>query len=78
MSVDRPEVAPVRAGEDLDWDALRAYLAEHVPELHGDMVVEQFPNGSANLTYRVQIGDTKVVVRRPPFGTIAPGAHDMR
>ncbi|MFV0310002.1 MAG: phosphotransferase family protein, partial [Desertimonas sp.] len=39
---------------------------------------EQFPNGSANLTYRVQIGDTKVVVRRPPFGTIAPGAHDMR
>lgn len=77
-AVDRPEVAPVRPGEELDWDALRAYLAEHVPELQGDMVVEQFPNGSANLTYRVQIGDTKVVVRRPPFGKIAPGAHDMR
>lgn len=75
---DRPEVAPVRPGEELDWEALRAYLREHVPELDGEMEVEQFPNGSANLTYRVRIGVIKVVVRRPPFGQIAPGAHDMR
>jgi aminoglycoside phosphotransferase (APT) family kinase protein len=75
---DRPEVAPVRPGEELDWDALRAYLREHVPELDGDMEVEQFPNGSANLTYRVRLGDTRVVLRRPPFGQIAPGAHDMK
>ena len=38
----------------------------------------QFPNGSANLTYLVRIGDTELVVRRPPFGRLAPGAHDMR
>jgi len=42
---DRPEVAPVRPGEELDWAALRAYLREHVPELDGEMEVEQFPNG---------------------------------
>jgi aminoglycoside phosphotransferase (APT) family kinase protein len=72
------EVAPVRPGEELDWGALEAYLREHIPELDGEMRVLQFPNGSANLTYFVQIGDQRLVVRRPPFGAIAPGAHDMR
>ena len=38
----------------------------------------QFPNGSANLTYFVRIGEQALVVRRPPFGQLAPGAHDMR
>ncbi|WP_235736673.1 phosphotransferase family protein [Nocardioides alcanivorans] len=37
----------------------------------------QFPRGSANLTYRVQFGDTHLVVRRPPFGVVAAGSHDM-
>ncbi len=78
MTVDRPEVAPVRPGEELAWDRLEAYLREHIPGLEGDFRVEQFPHGSANLTYRVWIGETPLVVRRPPFGKIAPGAHDMR
>jgi aminoglycoside phosphotransferase (APT) family kinase protein len=72
------EVAPVRPGEELDWDALGAYLRAEVPELDGEMRVLQFPNGSANLTYIVEIGDQRLVVRRPPFGVIAPGAHAMR
>lgn len=72
-----PEVAPVRPGEDLDWAALGTYLRANIPELAGEMTVLQFPNGSANLTYFVQIGDHALVVRRPPFGTLAPGAHDM-
>lgn len=75
---ERVEVAPVRAGEDLDWSSLEAYLREHVPGLHGAFSVEQFPNGAANLTYRVRVGATHLVVRRPPFGQLAPGAHDMR
>jgi aminoglycoside phosphotransferase (APT) family kinase protein len=73
-----PEVAPVRPGEELDWDSLAAYLTANIPDLDGDMQVLQFPNGSANLTYFVQFGDQRLVVRRPPFGAIAPGAHDMR
>ena len=72
------EVAPVRPGEDLDWDRLEAYLRERLPELEGQFTVLQFPNGSANLTYLVSFGDTRLVVRRPPFGQLAPGAHDMR
>ena len=72
------EVAPVRAGEDLDWPRLEAYLKEHIPGLDDPFSVLQFPKGSANLTYLVQIGEQPLVVRRPPFGQLAPGAHDMR
>jgi aminoglycoside phosphotransferase (APT) family kinase protein len=72
------EVARVRPGEELDWAALEAYLRAEVPDLDGPFGVEQFPNGSANLTYRVTVGERRLVVRRPPFGEIAPGAHDMR
>ncbi|MTV23894.1 phosphotransferase family protein [Nitriliruptoraceae bacterium ZYF776] len=75
------ELAEVRAGEQLDWAALERYLrAELGDELDADgpFQVLQFPNGSANLTYRVSLGDLQLVVRRPPFGELAPGAHDMR
>ena len=71
------ETAPVRAGEELDWAALEAYLRQHIDGLEGAFSVLQFPNGSANLTYLVNFGDRKLVVRRPPFGVLAPGAHDM-
>lgn len=74
----RPEVAPVRPGEDLDWASLEAHLRAHLPQAQGEFSVLQFPNGSANLTYLVSFGDRSVVVRRPPFGAIAAGAHDMR
>jgi aminoglycoside phosphotransferase (APT) family kinase protein len=72
------EVAPVRPGEELDWASLEGHLREHLPCATGPFSVLQFPNGSANLTYLVRFGDDAVVVRRPPFGTIATGAHDMR
>ncbi|MFL6061242.1 MAG: phosphotransferase family protein [Marmoricola sp.] len=72
------ELAPVRAGEELDWPALETYLRRHLPGAVGPFSVLQFPNGSANLTYLVRFGPTAVVVRRPPFGVIAEGAHDMR
>ncbi len=53
----RPEVAPVRPGEELDWPALEAYLRRELPsaglEVTGPMSVAQFPNGHANLTYLV-------------------------
>ncbi len=47
-------------------------------DLSGPFEVLQFPNGAANLTYLIRFGDTELVLRRPPFGTIAPGAHDMK
>ncbi|GJF03901.1 phosphotransferase family protein [Pseudonocardia sp. D17] len=78
MNEEPAEVAAVRPGEELDWAALERYLRGNVEGLAGPFAVEQFPNGSANLTYRVTVGERRLVVRRPPFGEIAPGAHDMR
>ncbi len=68
----------IRKGEELDWNSLEKYLRQNIPELDGDMKVSQFHGGHANLTYLVQFGDKEFVVRRPPFGKIAPGAHDMK
>jgi aminoglycoside phosphotransferase (APT) family kinase protein len=81
--LDEPvEFAPVRPGEELPWDRLAAYLRPRLMDqgldVTGDLHVAQFPNGSANLTYLLSFGDKRVVFRRPPFGAIAPGAHDMR
>ncbi|GAA1637823.1 phosphotransferase family protein [Georgenia ruanii] len=71
------EVAAVRPGEDLDWARLDAWLKDALPQLTGDFSVLQFPKGSANLTYQVTVGATKLVVRRPPFGRLANKSHDM-
>ena len=76
-----PETAGVRAGEDLDWTRIEAYCRERLPtvvDVTGPLEVLQFPNGSANLTYLMRFGTTELVLRRPPFGTLAPGAHDMK
>ncbi|MCU1500746.1 MAG: aminoglycoside phosphotransferase [Ilumatobacteraceae bacterium] len=76
--MEAPEVAPIRPGEALDWAKLEDYLRANIPELSGGLEAMQFPNGSANLTYLLRFGDTELVLRRPPFGIIAPGAHDMK
>src|SRR3978361_1066383 len=76
--MEAPEVAAVRPGEELDWAKLEAHLRARITELSGEMTTMQFPNGSANLTYLLRFGETELVLRRPPFGTIAPGAHDMK
>jgi aminoglycoside phosphotransferase (APT) family kinase protein len=77
-----PEIAPVRAGERLDRTRLEAWLrprlVEVIPGIDGPLDVLQFPNGSANLTYLLRVGAHELVLRRPPMGQIAPGAHDMK
>lgn len=74
---DTPEVIEVRQGDELDWRTLESWLVANVADLVGPMTVGQFPGGHANLTYCVSFGDRELVVRRPPHGDIAPGAHDM-
>ena len=69
----------VRKGEGLDWDKLESYLRSELSEdTSGEMKVSQFHGGHANLTYLIKFGDKEFVLRRPPFGKIAPGAHDMK
>ena len=68
----------VRKGEELDWGKLEGYLKGQLSDLDGEMFVQQFHGGHANLTYLIQFGEKEFVLRRPPFGKIAPGAHDMK
>lgn len=75
MSIDQPK--DIRNGDELDVAALQSYLASELPELTGDIAVKQFPGGASNLTYLVSVGDTDLILRRPPFGTKAKSAHDM-
>lgn len=67
----------IRAGEELDTEALKAYFEEHAPELTGNLEVRQFPGGASNLTYLLKAGDREYVLRRPPFGSDVKSAHDM-
>jgi aminoglycoside phosphotransferase (APT) family kinase protein len=69
-----PELSGVR--DQLDWPRLSAHLSQALGTT-GELVVQQFPNGSANLTYLLTMGEWTAVLRRPPFGTIGVGAHDM-
>jgi aminoglycoside phosphotransferase (APT) family kinase protein len=71
-------VSGVREGDELDWARVSRWLKAAAPELAGPLSVQQFPHGRANLTYLLEVGGTPVVLRRPPFGPLAPGAHDMR
>ena len=69
----------VRKGEELNWKKLETYIRSEIPEdTAGDMEVLQFHGGHANLTYLLKFGEKEFVLRRPPFGKIAPGAHDMK
>jgi len=68
----------VRPGEELNWKKLSDYLTDTIPECQGEMEVLQFHGGHANLTYLLKFGSNEFVLRRPPFGKIAPGAHDMK
>jgi aminoglycoside phosphotransferase (APT) family kinase protein len=87
MSMDEyvlKDTAPIRAGEELDSAALEAYLraglADVLPGLRlsdTPIAIEQFPGGHSNLTYLIRLGDREFVLRRPPFGPVAPTAHDM-
>jgi len=72
-----PDVAAVRADEQLDVGALRAYLRGRLPAADGGIEVLQFPGGHSNLTYLLRIDGREYVLRRPPLGPVAPTAHDM-
>src|SRR5437868_9212406 len=87
MSMDESvlkDTAPIRAGEELDAATLEAYLRERLAAVLPDVqlsdariAIEQFPGGHSNLTYLIRLGDREFILRRPPFGPVAPTAHDM-
>src|SRR5258708_8080725 len=83
-TTDSSDTNPVRASEQLDWDALAGYAGEKLAaelaarfDAMAPITVEQFPGGHSNLTYLLRFGHQEFVMRRPPFGPVPPKAHDM-
>ena len=84
---DEKDTRPVRASEQLDWDSLARHLRERLPaalaeagrefDAAAPLAVEQFAGGHSNLTYLLRFGGAEFVLRRPPFGPVAPKAHDV-
>jgi aminoglycoside phosphotransferase (APT) family kinase protein len=72
------DLIPVRDEEGFDMGRLVQWMGSQ-PELpSGTPEVEQFGGGKANLTYLLTFPDgDELVLRRPPLGPVAPGAHDM-
>ncbi|WP_248579364.1 phosphotransferase family protein [Nocardioides sp. InS609-2] len=73
---------PVRDEDAFDVEAVASWLREHAsPEVRDDLVgtpeVQQFQGGASNLTYRLCYRTRDVILRRPPPGVKAKGAHDM-
>jgi aminoglycoside phosphotransferase (APT) family kinase protein len=73
-----PEYGPVRPGDELDWERVAQYLRSSIADLGPLKNAWQFLGGSANLTYLLEFAARRLVIRRPPFGQIAVGAHDMK
>jgi len=77
------ETTPVRAEDAFDVGAVATWLREHAdPELAdvvagGTPEVAQFPGGASNLTYLLRYPAGELILRRPPTGAKARGAHDM-
>ena len=81
---DSTDTKPVRASEQLDWNALARYVRENLATALGEqfdteapLTVEQFPGGHSNLTYLLRFGAQEFIMRRPPFGPVPLKAHDM-
>lgn len=71
------EARAVRAGEELDAAVVDHYLKAQLPDLQGAPEISQFAGGASNLTYLIKYENRDLILRRPPFGKKAKGAHDM-
>ncbi|MBO0692944.1 MAG: phosphotransferase family protein [Acidimicrobiaceae bacterium] len=65
------------ADAPLDTTALTRYFRQHIPGFEGPLRVELIHGGRSNLTYLVSDCGSRWVLRRPPFGLVAPTANDL-
>jgi aminoglycoside phosphotransferase (APT) family kinase protein len=61
----------------LDLDSLARYLSPRVGGFAGPLRGDVIEGGRSNLTYIVDDGARRFVVRRPPLAHVLPTAHDM-
>ncbi len=67
----------VREEDSFDVEAVREWLAGEGTKLTGEIAVRQFGGGASNLTYSLRDDSHDLILRRPPSGQKAKGAHDM-
>ncbi|WP_187972568.1 phosphotransferase family protein [Aquibium microcysteis] len=61
----------------LDVVAVATHLAAHGMTLEVEAGAQRLSGGLSNLNYLVTVDGRQAVLRRPPGGELAPGAHDM-
>lgn len=74
----RAEIDPDAREPLVVLDALTAFLDAHgVGEEGSTPELTPIGDGHSNVTFAVQRGDDRVVLRRPPRGPLPPSAHDV-
>jgi aminoglycoside phosphotransferase (APT) family kinase protein len=68
--VTRPTGLPVDTSKFQEWLRRRT-------SVQGPVSITLINGGQSNLTYRVDCAEASYVLRRPPEGTLLPGAHDV-
>ena len=71
------DLTPVRDEDSFDIAKVHAWLEPYI-NLSALPDVQQFRSGASNLTYLLKYPDRELVLRRPPVGTKAVSAHDMK
>jgi aminoglycoside phosphotransferase (APT) family kinase protein len=67
----------VRDEDAFDVERVREWLSGQGTSLGDDVEVRQFQGGASNLTYSLRDSRHDLILRRPPSGQKARGAHDM-
>ena len=71
------DLTAVRTEDSFDVAAVHVWLQQYISETKSPEVL-QFRSGASNLTYLLKYPDRDLVLRRPPVGTKAASAHDMK
>ena len=66
---------PVRAGFEINEQALSQWLTINVADFSGPLTIEQFKGGQSNPTFKLITPQRAYVLRRKPPGQILKGAH---
>ena len=69
---------PVREKEQLPLDKVDVWIKANIPTVSGKPELTQYTGGASNWTYRIKYDSHDLILRRPPAGTKAASAHDMK
>ena len=72
------ELGEVRTEDAFDVKEVHEWLQRNTSVPADLPEVQQFGAGASNLTYLLTYKDQELILRRPPVGTKAASAHDMK